>query len=154
MFKYNLSHSEEVHYPMKPHPEAIKAVGISLSTLALGTMIALGMEWYSNYNEYHNKTTKQGNEIKKTKTYSPFSYLELVYENGAIKEVSQKNSLTDREILRFKLNSLGNVEKMVEDSNLWGKANMRTSSPEENKTVNWFAANQTAQEYIAYFQKE
>ena len=133
---------------------ALKAVGMSLASLAIGTIVALGLEFNSNYRENNNKIVRQGKEIRKTKVYSPLSYLELISENGIIKKVLQRSSLTDSETLRFKLNPQGKVEKMVEDSNLWGKANMRTSSPEENKTVDWFAVNQTVQTYINHFQEK
>lgn len=138
---------------MLDHQEVIKALGISVGGFAIGAAIAIGLEWGFNYKEYNNKTIMIGEEIIKTKTYSPLSYLELIYEGGRIKEVSQRSSLTENEILRFKLNFNGNVEEMIEDSCLFGKQKLRTSSPDQNKTINWPAVNQTAQRYIAYFQR-
>ena len=88
------------------------------------------------------------------KMYSPLSYLELTTEKDKPKKISQKSLLTDKIILEFDLNFQGKVEKMVEDSNLWGQAKMRTSSPEENKTLNWYAVNQNAQRYIAHFNEK
>ncbi|MFH1365559.1 MAG: hypothetical protein ABIH28_03175 [archaeon] len=133
--------------------EAIKAIGIFLGTLA-GTMAVIGFLWNSNYEEYNNRIIKQGNEIRMAKTCGPFSYLEFIIEKGEPKSISRRSSLTDNIILGFNLNSEGKVEEMVEDFSLYWKPKLRTSSPEKNKTVNWPAINQTAQGYIAYFQKE
>ena len=127
-------------------------VRTAFAGLGILLIASLGQSTYNTYSVIPEKI-RQGKEIKMTKIYSPLSYLEQISEGGSIKEISQKRLLTNSTIIRFKLNSDGKVEEIVQDSSLWGKPNLIYSSPEKNKTVDWSAVNKTAQNYIAYFEK-
>jgi len=130
-----------------------KPVRTALSGLGILLVAALGYSTYNNYSVTPDKSLRQGSELKQTKSYSAFSYLEQISEGGNIKEISQKNSLTDSTIIRFKLNPQGKVEEIVQNSSLCGKPNLKSAYPGDGKNIDWPAVNQTAQNYLAYFER-
>ena len=129
--------------------EVKKAIYLSIAGLAFGAFVSFGI-----LPSTYERQVPERKQIEAKKLYSPLSYLELTTENGRPKRIFQKSLLTDSIILGFDLNSLGKVERMIEDSSLWGKPKMRISSPEKNPGVNWRGVNQTAQSYIAYLEEK
>lgn len=127
-----------------------EAIKYALGGLAIGTIIATGMSWTGKFQE----KSKEKKETIISRIYSPLSYLELIEEENRVKSISQKNLFNHSTILKFNLDSNGRIERIVEDSSLWGKPNYRTSSPKENETMNWKAINKTAERYISYFEKK
>jgi len=130
-------------------PEMRNAIYLTIAGLATGTFLVFGLPSSS----YIPRITEQGKQVKIAKTYSPLSYLELTIEKEKPTRIAQKSLLTDNLLLEFDLTPQGKVERMTEDSSLWGKPNMRTSSPKMNPRVNWAGVNHTAQRYLAHFEK-
>jgi len=131
-----------------------QAIKLLLGGLALGTTIGIGNAWHDNHLKNNNKLNiYPSNEMGMTKVYSPLSYLEIKSKGEYIEKISQKSSLNNSLIIGFELNSKGKVERMIEDYSLFGKQEIRISSPEKDKTVDWSAINKTAQKYIAHFER-
>ncbi len=129
-----------------------KAIDSTLCLIAAGVLFTTVWGAINNYllnGDGFIRISK--GEVEMTRLYSPLSYLNLELKDGIPTAISQKSSLTDSTILRFELNSQGKVERMIDDSALYGFQKLRSSYPKENPEINWDRVNQTAQGYIAYF---
>jgi hypothetical protein len=140
---------------MKKHDtQKIKeALKYAFGGFIAGTVLATGIFLEGNYSK-NKRNFEEINETKTMKIYSPLSYIELIKEGNKIRSISQKSLFNDSTILKFDLNHLGRVEKMVENSSLWGNPKLRISYPEKDKTIDWKAVNKTAERYATYLKKE
>lgn len=127
--------------------EMKKALYWALGGLVGGTFLFLG----PTYPPSHSINE----EAHDTRWSSPLSYVELVTSQGVIKEVSQRNRLTNKVILGFELTPEGLVKKTTQNNDfLITNEKPLISSPGDGSNINWNAVNQTAQRYIAYFERK